>query len=394
MVLFYLTSTACGFGGTAILKLRSTPQARVFMAGKDMGITPIALKLKPGKETEIVLIENGYKNRAKIYVLKAGEVRKEKIILEPKERTVRIISDPEGAEILLNGQQLLSEDFEQLRTPADVKVEYGTQFLTLRLDPYMDLKKKIVIKDDSEQIYYKLYKPGRLTVKVPRDYKEASVYLNGELLGEMRGKVTRHFDIEASVPHTIYVKHVVDESTVYLSKTEVVEAPEGGRTTFLVEYLIQVDRNQSTEEQLAQVEERVEDLESGNTVWHVTAITVALAAGIKSYMDITARNELAEENKSLESQYNSTVSTSDRSALRAKFEENEKEIETYESSAQIFDTITAVAVIAELLLYSSDSFSASKDIDHKMKNGWQPAVKLVGVGNHKSIAGIKLQWKW
>ena len=388
----FLASTAFGFGGTAILKLTSTPKARVFMAGKDMGLTPLVLKLRPERETEIVLIEDGYKNRAKIYVLKAGEVRKENLILEPKERTVQITSDPEGAEILINGQQLLSDDFEQLKTPADVKVEFGTQVLTLKLAPFMDLKKKIVINDSSEVIFYKLFKPARLAVKVPKNYKNASVYLDGELLGEMRGKRTRHFDIEAGVPHRIYVKQILNDQYVYISKTEIVQAPEGGRTTFKVEYLVQVDRNQSTEEQFAQVEERVDTLESGNKAWQWTAIGVALIAAAKSYTDITARNELAEENKSLESEYNATVSTSERSALRAQFEDNEAKMEAFESSAQMFDGVTAVALIAAFLL---NSYDTSDNYSYQIQNqGWRPLVKVVGLGNGKSTTGVKLQWKW
>jgi len=163
---------------TAILKLTSSPKARAVVNGKDMGLTPLTLKLKPGKETEIILYADGYKSSAEIYVLKAGEVRKEKIILERKETTIRITSEPDGAEIFLNGQQLLTNDFELLRTPAEIKLEYGWHniILKLKLNEFQDLVHVIDTTDkDSGAIHLILQKPGQLLATEPQKKKELPI---------------------------------------------------------------------------------------------------------------------------------------------------------------------------------------------------------------------------
>ena len=176
MLLIHSTTMAQMVGNAAILKLTSVPQARVVISGKDMGLTPLALKLKPGKETEIILYAEGYKNTAEIYVLKPREVRKVNVYLERKESTIQITSEPEGAEIFLNGQQLLSKDFELLRTPAEFQIEYGRQNISLKLEGHEEIEKVIeVVQKNTGTVHAILLTPEQRLIAEAKDEEELPI---------------------------------------------------------------------------------------------------------------------------------------------------------------------------------------------------------------------------
>lgn len=119
---------------TATVVLDSLPSgATVEIAGKEVGTTPVTLTtLAPASDVELVLRRTGYETTtAKLSVPGPG---KELRMVQPLQVSaefarVKLVSEPAGAQVVLNGQPLVA-----VTTPAEVLVEAGKpQRFTLTL---------------------------------------------------------------------------------------------------------------------------------------------------------------------------------------------------------------------------------------------------------------------
>jgi len=194
--------------GEAVLDLNSEPQASIFIDGIPSGTTPLTLTVKSNKNIELMLIKDGYATLTQTYRLKSGETKKENIILARKRGNLKLETVPTGARVSIDGKPWLSPSGEPLKTPLKLRPVFGEHQFTFKLLTYMD--KSITMNINKKQMGEKTVtldpKPGRIVVIVPPEYKNASIYLNGSLLGEMEGSIHQSFNVTANETFEIKAK--------------------------------------------------------------------------------------------------------------------------------------------------------------------------------------------
>ena len=214
--------------GKASLRLEATPQAQVFLDGRDQGKTPLDLSVDARKPLEILMVAEGYNDFTEEFILEPGEKRKKHVKLVRKRGRVRIVSDPSGAKIFINGKPEIGADGKTKQTPADLRLVYGEHQLTLNLENYQPLSETILIeeRDHGTKTFNLEPVPGSLVVRVPAKNKSARVYVDDYSVGSMDGGIAKSFEVPANKTLLVYVKDglaISTEETVRL-------APAGTKT--------------------------------------------------------------------------------------------------------------------------------------------------------------------
>ena len=191
--------------GKASLRLEATPQAQVFLDGRDQGKTPLDLSVDARKPLEVFMVAESYNDFAEIFVLKPGEKRKKHAKLIRKRGNIRITSNPAGATIYIDGKLELDSQSKAVLTPADLRLVYGDHKLKLQLKKYEDSSDTLTInkKNLGIKIYTLKPKPGRLIVRVPAVHTQARILLEGNYFGKMNGNIVKNFEVTANVSHTL-----------------------------------------------------------------------------------------------------------------------------------------------------------------------------------------------
>jgi len=225
--------------GKASLRLEATPQAQVFLDGRDQGKTPLDLSVDARKPLDVTMVAEGYKDFSEEFILKPGEKRKKHVKLTRKRGNIRIVSNPSGAKIFIDGKPETGADGITLQTPADLRLVYGKHELRITLDKHEDSIENLNIykpNHDTKNITLRP-KPGRLLVRVPPENKYASVYVNGDSVGRMGGKITATFE----VPANRWLRVEVKDGRAYSVTKSVKMEPDGfSKVTF--EWLRTPDR--------------------------------------------------------------------------------------------------------------------------------------------------------
>ena len=211
--------------GKASLRLDATPQAQVFLDGRDQGKTPLDLSVDARKPLDVTMVAEGYKDFSEEFILEPGEIFKKRVKLTRKRGNIRIVSDPSGAKIFIDGKPETGDDGITLQTPADLRLVYGDHELSLSLDKFEESSANLNIykpNHDTKNITLKP-KPGRILVRVPPENKYASVYINGESVGGMGGKISETFE----VPANLWLEVEVRDGLAFSEKQSVKIEPDG-----------------------------------------------------------------------------------------------------------------------------------------------------------------------
>ena len=217
--------------GKAILRLESTPRSQVFLDGRDQGKTPLDLSVDARKPLDVTMVAEGYKDFSEEFILEPGEKRKKLVKLTRKRGNIRIISDPSGAKIFIDGKPETGADGITLQTPEDLRLIYGKHELRLTLDKHEDSTQTLNINRQNlgtKNINLKP-KPGRLLVRVPSENKNATVYINGNRVGSMGGSISKTFEVPANQRLQVEVK----DRLAFSGKKSVRIEPDGsGHVSF------------------------------------------------------------------------------------------------------------------------------------------------------------------
>ena len=202
--------------GEAVLQLESEPRSLVFLEGVEQGNTPLVLTVPTDRPAEILAVAEGYQDYSNLFELKSGELRKIKIPLVRRRGSFEITSEPSGASIILDGKQLTSSGGHPLHTPSTIRPVYGEHNLTLKLEKYQNLETEIKINRPNlgTKNYILKPNPGRLIVRVPSEFKDADLIINGREIGDMGGKIAKGFEVDVNVALEVQVKQGDVESDV------------------------------------------------------------------------------------------------------------------------------------------------------------------------------------
>ncbi len=129
--------------------------------------------------------------------------------------------------------------------------------------------------------------------------------------------------------------------------------------------------------------------DSSNTFWHITAVTLTLAAMYKSYDEATGYNELKDRNAVIMEQY-PTASASVKNQLNAEFEENQTKMTAHEGNVRIFDGLTVLFVMWEGYLIWSSINGDEQNISRRLDNGYIPRLTVFPKRNSMTA---ELSWK-
>jgi hypothetical protein len=217
--------------GKASLRLESTPRSQVFLDGRDQGKTPLDLSVDARKPLDVTMVAEGYKDFSEEFILEPGEKRKKRVKLTRKRGNIRIVSDPSGAKIFIDGKPKTGADGITMQTPEDLRLIYGKHELRLTLDKHEDSTQTLNINRQNlgtKNINLKP-KPGRLLVRVPSENKNATVYINGIRVGSMGGSISKTFEVPPNQRLQVEVK----DRLAFSGKKSVRLEPDGsGRVSF------------------------------------------------------------------------------------------------------------------------------------------------------------------
>jgi hypothetical protein len=208
----------------ATLVVQTTPSgAAVFVDGREAGTTPVALAdLSPGSEHALRVEKNGYNDlEQKVTVPEPGTRAEVQLALvhTPELATVRIDSDPPGAELLQNGELIAG-----VRTPvADYMLQVGRAYsLTLRAPGYAPETVTVTAEGGQAQtVAVRLRRGGTLTVDA-QAVPEARVSVSGA--AHCQGKTGPVVD--CALENGKYKVHV-QATRPYLSESFTVEIKNG-----------------------------------------------------------------------------------------------------------------------------------------------------------------------
>ena len=148
-----------------------------------------------------------------------------------KRGNIRIVSDPSGAKIFIDGKPETGADGITLQTPEDLRLIYGKHELRLTLDKHEDSTQTLNINRQNlgtKNINLKP-KPGRLLVRVPSENKNATVYINGNRVGSMGGSISKTFEVPPNQRLQVEVK----DRLAFSGKKSVRVEPDGsGHVSF------------------------------------------------------------------------------------------------------------------------------------------------------------------
>jgi len=210
--------------GMALMIFETSPPADIFVNGNLMGKSPLEISVKAGEEIDYYIVTLGYREISELVILKPGQKLKINKKLARKRGKIKILSDPTGSAVFLDGNLQRSTDGSEDKTPIELRPTYGIHKLILKKNKFKDFETTIQInKPEHEPERFTLKpEPGRLVVTVPSENMNAQIFASG-YLGSMGGRSTKSFEVPANVSLEVYAK---DEQAVSLTKT--VEIEPGG----------------------------------------------------------------------------------------------------------------------------------------------------------------------
>ena len=160
----------------ARLRVRSNPEARVYLNGEHIGRTPLEVEdLRRGRHV-LELRARGHFNEVIKFFAKPGDFQDVQRDLRPETARLRVRSNPE-AEVFLNKRSIG-------RTPLEVDdLRRGRYLLELRAPGHLPEVIKFFAKPGDFQDVQRDLKPVFARLRV-RSNPQARVYLNGEHIGE------------------------------------------------------------------------------------------------------------------------------------------------------------------------------------------------------------------
>ena len=217
--------------GKASMVIVTDPSGDIFVNGEPYGRTPLEITLNSGEEIDYIIIAEGYREYGEVVVLKPGQKLKINKKLARKRGKIRILSDPTGSTVFLDGKLRRSSDGSEDKTPIDLRPTYGSHRLLLKNDNFKDFETTIQIKkpNHEQQRFILVPEPGRLVVRVPSENKSAQIFANDNYLGSMDGKSAKSFDVPANVSIKVYAK---DGQAISFTKTVSIEPGGSDKVEF------------------------------------------------------------------------------------------------------------------------------------------------------------------
>ncbi|MCS7057627.1 MAG: PEGA domain-containing protein [Meiothermus sp.] len=175
---------------TGTLSVSSTPAgAQVLVEGRPVGSTPLNLALRPGR-VEVELRLPGYQNFRTTVQVRPGETTSLNANLVPAVQNglLQVGSDPQGAQVLLNGRLVGY-------TPLNLSLAPGSYELELRLAGYQPFRATLRLASGQTLPVSANLKPLRGSLEISTN-TEARIFLDGQEVGQTRGGFLRLDDLE------------------------------------------------------------------------------------------------------------------------------------------------------------------------------------------------------
>ena len=212
------------FQNLGFLSITSDPSAAsVSIDNREGGITPF-LKQVPSGEYTIVVSKDGYRESQKKVIVKENEKETVHVTLAPPTCSVGILSDPENADVYLDGMH-------KGRTPLSMKdVAGGAHLVKIEKDGYQTIEEKLEANQVFMEKTFKLLPvTGGLSIQTEPD--GANVVIDGKNAGltplQLSGFGMKEYLVKL-------------EKEGYISKTLTVNI-QGEKITQIKETLIQKD---------------------------------------------------------------------------------------------------------------------------------------------------------
>ena len=217
--------------GKASMIIETDPSADLFVNGNPYGRTPLEITVNAGENIDYIIIAEGYREYSEVVVLKPGQKLKINKKLARKRGNIRILSDPTGSTVFLDGKLQRSSDGSEDKTPIDLRPTYGSHQLLLKNDKYKDFETTLQIskRDHGKKTFDLEPEPGRLLVRVPAENKNAQIFTNDEYLGNMGGRIAETFEVPANVSLEVYAK---EGQAISLTKTVNIEPGGSDKVDF------------------------------------------------------------------------------------------------------------------------------------------------------------------
>jgi len=177
---FNYDDVSSGNDNLITMKFVSTPTAKIFMQGREIGNTPFELSAKKNTKIDLEFIEINHKKLKKS--LRFDKNREYVYELVPIVGSVLLKSTPSRADIYINGKK-------QGRTPKEIKNIKLTEIINIELilKNYISEEISFKPKTESKEIINIDLEKGQGFVKINHDgeSKKISVYVNGVLEGPL-----------------------------------------------------------------------------------------------------------------------------------------------------------------------------------------------------------------
>jgi hypothetical protein len=164
-----------------VLKMETPHGATLHIDGKMAGTVPFTDTLLTGSY-QITLSAPGFLDMGKTITITENNTTYVNEVLQ-QSRRVKITSEPEQAEIYLDGNYMAT-------TPATIAMGYGSNRLLLRKAKYHDLTENIQIGNDTDALHFTL-QPNVLAVSFTSNPESARLYVNGK----SQGFTSTHVDL-------------------------------------------------------------------------------------------------------------------------------------------------------------------------------------------------------
>ncbi len=169
----------CGSSGepeAARVTIETEPEgARILARGEERGVSPLTLTgLDPGAIT-VVAQKDGYKSAHESLTLQPGADREVKLTLDPEVGFISVRSEPEGAEIILDGEKVLGKT-PLYREP----LQTGTYSYEVRHEDYLPSTKDFEVKANYSYDWLHKLTPREAELTVYTRPTSATIYIDEE----------------------------------------------------------------------------------------------------------------------------------------------------------------------------------------------------------------------
>ncbi|AEH51704.1 PEGA domain-containing protein [Pseudothermotoga thermarum] len=163
------------------IDVRSTPtEAQVFLDGVFIGLTPLQTEVTPGQHT-LLITKEGYTPFQQTFTIVAGETRIFNVTLTRATATLRIFTNPTGAQIYIDGRYVGTAPSNGL----SVTVDAGTRTITARLPDYEDAMTTVTINPGETRTVTLTLRPIPRTgvLNIFTTPVGASIFIDGRYVG-------------------------------------------------------------------------------------------------------------------------------------------------------------------------------------------------------------------